>query len=177
MASDLNRFKSQKEQSELTPIVEAYKEYKACKQNIEEKVWTSEWRVWRRYARTCKRGVEWVRESAREELEYMSLRSCCFQKTLTYRQERSSWDPCWCRWRWSSTFAAEIYRMYLHYAESKRWKWNCRGEEIGIGGMKNVTFMIDDRAHILWWNTNPSTPRVAKWRQKVADVSTHQQSQ
>lgn len=32
-----NRFrKLMKEQSELTPIVEAYKEYKACKQNIEE---------------------------------------------------------------------------------------------------------------------------------------------
>ena len=37
VASDPNRFrKLMKEQSELTPIVEAYKEYKACKQNIEE---------------------------------------------------------------------------------------------------------------------------------------------
>ena len=35
VASDPNRFrKLMKEQSELTPIVEAYKEYKACKQNI-----------------------------------------------------------------------------------------------------------------------------------------------
>ncbi len=41
-------------------------------------------------------------------------------------------------------FAAEIYRMYLHYAESKRWKVELvECEEIGIGGMKNVTFMID----------------------------------
>ena len=29
-----------KEQSELTPIVEAYKEYKACKQNIEDSLET-----------------------------------------------------------------------------------------------------------------------------------------
>ena len=37
VASDPNRFrKLMKEQSELTPIVEAYKEYKASKQNIEE---------------------------------------------------------------------------------------------------------------------------------------------
>lgn len=33
--------------------------------------------------------------------------------------------------------------MYVHYAESRRWKvetMEC--EEIGIGGMKSVTFMI-----------------------------------
>ena len=43
----------------------------------------------------------------------------------------------------AALFAAEIYRMYVHYAESKRWKvelMEC--EEIGIGGMKSVTFMI-----------------------------------
>ena len=44
----------------------------------------------------------------------------------------------------AALFAAEIYRMYLHYAESKRWKVELvECEEIGIGGMKNVTFMID----------------------------------
>ena len=40
-------------------------------------------------------------------------------------------------------FAAEIYRMYVHYAEGRRWKVETvECEEIGIGGMKNVTFMI-----------------------------------
>ena len=43
----------------------------------------------------------------------------------------------------AALFAAEIYRMYLHYAESRRWKVELvECEEIGIGGMKNVTFMI-----------------------------------
>ena len=37
VANDMNRFrKLMKEQNELTPIVEAYKEYKACKQTIED---------------------------------------------------------------------------------------------------------------------------------------------
>ena len=37
VANDQNRFrKLMKEQNELTPIVEAYKEYKACKQAIED---------------------------------------------------------------------------------------------------------------------------------------------
>ena len=36
--------------------------------------------------------------------------------------------------------------MYMHYAESQRWKVELvECEEIGIGGMKNVTFMIDGK--------------------------------
>ena len=43
----------------------------------------------------------------------------------------------------AALFAAEIYRMYVHYAESQRWKVEmAECEEIGIGGMKNVTFMV-----------------------------------
>ena len=79
----------------------------------------------------------------------------------------------------AALFAAEIYRMYLHYAESKRWKVELvECEEIGIGGMKNVTFMIDGQG------AYSDETRIRKYtacsvcrRQKVADVSTHQQSQ
>ena len=36
--------------------------------------------------------------------------------------------------------------MYMHYAESQRWKVELvECEELGIGGMKNVTFMIDGK--------------------------------
>ena len=43
----------------------------------------------------------------------------------------------------AALFAAEIYRMYVHYAESRRWKVETMEvEEIGIGGMKSVTLMI-----------------------------------
>ena len=43
----------------------------------------------------------------------------------------------------AALFAAEIYRMYVHYAEGRRWKVETvEAEEIGIGGMKSVTFMI-----------------------------------
>ena len=44
----------------------------------------------------------------------------------------------------AALFAAEIYRMYVHYAESHRWKVETLGvDEIGIGGMKEVTFMVN----------------------------------
>ena len=43
----------------------------------------------------------------------------------------------------AALFAAEIYRMYVHYAEGKRWKTELlECEEIGIGGMKNISFMV-----------------------------------
>ena len=40
-------------------------------------------------------------------------------------------------------FAAEIYRMYQHYAESRRWKTEMISlNENGIGGFKECVFMI-----------------------------------
>ena len=43
----------------------------------------------------------------------------------------------------AALFAAEIYRMYIHYAEGRGWKTELiEAEETGIGGMKSVNFMV-----------------------------------
>ena len=43
----------------------------------------------------------------------------------------------------AALFAAEVYRMYVHYAESRGWKVETMEmEETGIGGMKSVNFMV-----------------------------------
>ena len=43
----------------------------------------------------------------------------------------------------AALFAAEMYRLYVHYAERQRWKVELVSvDEIGIGGMKEVSFMI-----------------------------------
>ena len=43
----------------------------------------------------------------------------------------------------AALFAAEIYRMYVHYAESRGWKTEVIDfEEIGIGGMKYMNFLV-----------------------------------
>ena len=40
-------------------------------------------------------------------------------------------------------FAAELYRMYVHYIESRRWKIELvNADETGLGGMKEVEFMV-----------------------------------
>lgn len=143
VASDPNRFrKLMKEQSELTPIVEAYKEYKACKQNIEE-----------RLELLNEESDEDMRELAKEELNESKARVEELEhelKILLLPKDPNDDKNVVVEIRAgaggdeAALFAAEIYRMYLHYAESKRWKVELvECEEIGIGGMKNVTFMID----------------------------------
>jgi peptide chain release factor 1 len=43
----------------------------------------------------------------------------------------------------AALFAAEIYRMYVKFAEAQRWKTEMMSlNENGIGGFKEVTFMI-----------------------------------
>ena len=143
VASDPNRFrKLMKEQSELTPIVEAYKEYKACKQNIEESL-----------ELLNVESDEDMRELAKEELNESKARVEELEhelKILLLPKDPNDDKNVVVEIRAgaggdeAALFAAEIYRMYLHYAESKRWKVELvECEEIGIGGMKNVTFMID----------------------------------
>ena len=143
VASDPNRFrKLMKEQSELTPIVEAYKEYKACKQNIEESL-----------ELLNEESDEDMRELAKEELNESKARVEELEhelKILLLPKDPNDDKNVLVEIRAgaggdeAALFAAEIYRMYLHYAESKRWKVELvECEEIGIGGMKNVTFMID----------------------------------
>ena len=87
VANNPERFrKLMKEQSSLTPIVEAYKEYKQCKQNIEDSL-----------AMLEEESDEEMREMAKEELNDSKAR------------------------------VVELMEC----------------EEIGIGGMKSVTFMIN----------------------------------
>jgi len=44
----------------------------------------------------------------------------------------------------AALFAAELYRMYIRYAERRKWKYELiDAEESGIGGMSRVVFQID----------------------------------
>lgn len=43
----------------------------------------------------------------------------------------------------AALFAADVFRMYSHYAESKRWKIEImNSNETGIGGLKEIVFSI-----------------------------------
>ena len=142
VTSNQERFrKLMKEQSDLTPIVEAYKEYKKSKQDIADSLEMLE-----------AESDEDMREMLKEELNDAKKRVEELEDTLKILllpkdpnddknviveiRAGAGGDE-------AALFAAEMYRLYVHYAESRRWKVETlEMEEIGIGGMKNVSFMV-----------------------------------
>ena len=142
VTEDQKRFRAlMKEQSDLTPLVEAYREYKKCNETVEDSL-----------ALLDTESDEEMREMLKEELAEAKRRVEELEKELKIlllpkdpNDEKNviveiragaGGDE-------AALFAAEIYRMYVHYAESRRWSVETlEVEEIGIGGMKSVTFMI-----------------------------------
>ncbi len=142
VANDPKRFQRlMKEQSDLAPIVEAYKEYKQCNQNMEDSL-----------AMLQEESDEELRELAKEELNESKERVAELEnqlKILLLPKDPNDDKNVIVEIRAgaggdeAALFAAEIYRMYVHYAESRRWKVETMDvEEIGIGGMKFVSFMV-----------------------------------
>ena len=142
VANDPARFKKlMKEQSDLAPIVEACTEYKKCKQNIEDSLMMLE-----------EESDEEMRELAKEELNDSKARLEELEnelKILLLPKDPNDDKNVIVEIRAgaggeeAALFAAEIYRMYVHYAESRRWKvQTLEADETGIGGMKSVDFMV-----------------------------------
>lgn len=130
-----------KEQSDLTPIVEAYREYKKCTQDIEDSL-----------AMLEEESDPEMKEMFKEELGAAKVRVGELEqelKILLLPKDPNDEKNVIVEIRAgaggdeAALFAAEIYRMYVRYAERQRWKVETMDvEEIGIGGMKNVSFMI-----------------------------------
>lgn len=121
VANDQNRFrKLMKEQSDLAPIVEAYNEYKSAKQAITDSEEMLEME-----------SDEEMRELAKEELSSSKKRVEELEhelKILLLPKDPNDDKNIMVEIRAgaggdeSALFAAEVYRMYVHYAESKHWK-------------------------------------------------------
>ena len=142
IASNQSRFrKLMKEQSDLAPIVEAYGAYRDCRRSAEESLQMLE-----------EESDEEVRELAQAELAISKKREEELEEKIRILlipkdpnddknviveiRAGAGGDE-------AALFAAEIYRMYVHYAEGRGWRSELlEYEEIGIGGMKSVSFMI-----------------------------------
>jgi peptide chain release factor 1 len=143
VANNPERFKKlMKEQSDLLPIVEAYKEYKKSKQDIEDSLEMLESESDEEMRDMIKETLNDSKKRV-EELE-QELKILLLPKdpnddknVIVEIRAGAGGDE-------AALFAAEIYRMYVHYAESQRWKVETmNADEIGIGGMKEVQFMIN----------------------------------
>ncbi len=141
-ADDQVRFKKlMKEQSDLAPIVEAYSEYKQKKQDIDDSLEMLEAESDAEMREMLKEELADAKKRV-EELEE-KLKILLLPKdpnddknVIVEIRAGAGGDE-------AALFAAEIYRMYVHYAEGRGWKVETMEvDEIGIGGMKSVTFMI-----------------------------------
>ncbi len=130
-----------KEEADLAPIVGAYRAYKQAKQDIEDSL-----------ALLDEESDEELKELAKEELSIAKKRVEELEQELKILllpkdpnddkniileiRAGAGGDE-------AALFAAELYRMYVNYAESQRWKVEIVSlSENGIGGFKEVQAMI-----------------------------------
>ncbi len=132
-----------KEHSDMTPIVEKYKEYKANMNTIND-------------AREMLDDPDTdkdFKEMLQDEISQAKANIECIEselKILLLPKDPNDDKNVIVEIRGgaggdeAALFAADLYRMYSMYAESKRWKTEIMNlSEIGIGGIKEVSFMIE----------------------------------
>ena len=145
VATDPKRFRNlMKEQSDLAPLVETYQAYKKAGADAEDAQLMLE-----------EESDEEMRALAKEELAAAKkevseleekLRILLLPKdpnddknVIVEIRAGAGGDE-------AALFAGEVYRMYVHYAEGRGWRVETVSfEEIGIGGMKSISFIISGK--------------------------------
>ncbi|HHX13156.1 MAG TPA: peptide chain release factor 1 [Clostridiales bacterium] len=132
------------EQSEMAPLVEKYNEYKETKVAMDDSL-----------TMLSEESDEELLEMAKEELNSCKQRIVVLEEDLRILllpkdpnddknviveiRGGAGGDE-------AALFAAELYRMYVRYAERNHWKVDMMNlNENGIGGFKEVIFMINGK--------------------------------
>ncbi len=143
VVNDQAKFKAlMKEQANLTPLVETYKEYKKAKETVAESLQILEEEKDEELRELAKEELNTAKESE-EELE-QKLKILLLPKdenddknVVVEIRGGAGGDE-------AALFAAELYRMYCRYAERNHWKTEMVDlNENGLGGFKEVVFMIN----------------------------------
>ena len=118
LTSDPEKFRRlMKEQAELAPLVETYTQYKKTKKSIEE-------------------NLELLEEERDEEMRELLKEDLDEKNVFVEIRAGAGGDE-------AALFAADLFRMFNRFAERNRWKSELISvNESGIGGMKEVVFMI-----------------------------------
>src|SRR6056297_10492 len=130
-----------KEHAEIEPIVAKYKEYKEVKEALDEAdeiIRDSEDEELREMAKMELPELEEKYESMSEEIKFMLIPKDPNDEKNVIVEIRAGagGDE-------AGLFAAEIFRMYVRYAERNHWKTDIMNtNETGVGGLKEVVFMI-----------------------------------
>lgn len=143
--NDQARYRNiRKEHADLTDIVEKYKEYKATQNTIADSLMMLD-----------EESDEELRDLAKEELSTSKANMTNIEeelKILLLPKDPNDEKNVIVEIRGgaggdeAALFAAELYRMYVMYAERSRWKIDMMNlNENGIGGFKEVIFMINGK--------------------------------
>jgi peptide chain release factor 1 len=140
LANDYSRYAEvAKQQNELQPLVQKYREWMRAKQELAGNEQLAE-------------GDDELAEMARSEIEPLQQKIAALENELKLmlvpkdpKDDRdviveiragAGGDE-------ASLFAADLFRMYTRYAEDHRWKVELLDEsETGIGGYKEVVFAV-----------------------------------
>src|SRR5690242_15536251 len=139
--------KTAKAHSELTPVVEKYREYKDLTRGIEESK-----------AVLAEESDAEMRAYAQEELDKLEARAVQVEqelKVLLLPKDPNDEKNIVLEIRAgtggdeATLFAAEMFRMYTRFAETQRWKVEVLStSESGVGGLKEVIAIIEgDRVY------------------------------
>jgi len=145
IVNDKKKYKKlMKEQADISDIVEKYLEYKEVQKTIEDSLTILD-----------EESDEELRELAREELSKSKQRIGVIEdelKVLLLPKDPNDEKNVIVEIRAgaggdeAALFAAELYRMYVMYAERNNWKIDMMNlNENGIGGFKEVIFMINGK--------------------------------
>lgn len=134
--------KLMKEQSDLSPIVEAYKEYRSAKQTIDDSLEILDEESDEELKELAKEELSEAKKSLEEIEERIKIlllpKDVNDDKNVVMEiRAGAGGDE-------AALFAAELYRMYCRFAERNNWKTELISlNEMGIGGFKEVVFMIN----------------------------------
>ncbi len=131
-----------KEHSDITPIVDKYREYKAAKETIEEATLLLETETDKDFKEMLQSEIE----ESKDKIEALSgeLKILLLPKdpndeknVIVEIRGGAGGDE-------AALFAADLYRMYSMYAEARRWKIEVLSSNVtDIGGIKEISFMIE----------------------------------
>ena len=133
--------KLMKDQSDLTPLVEAYTEYKKCKETVADSLEMLEMESDEEMRELLKEELNDAKKRIEELEDHLKILLLPKdpnddKNVIVEIRAGAGGDE-------AALFAAELYRMYVHYAEGRRWKVETMEmDDTGIGGMKSVNFMV-----------------------------------
>ncbi|MBQ3567330.1 MAG: peptide chain release factor 1, partial [Anaerotignum sp.] len=133
--------KLMKEYSDMTPIVEKYREYRAAKESIEESLLMLEEKLDDDFRELVKEELAENKEkveSLKQEITILLLPKDPNDEKNVIMEIRGGvgGDE-------AALFAERLFRMYARYAERRRWRVEMMSfNESELGGFKEVSFMI-----------------------------------